>query len=66
MDQLQKRRLLAAGIADEQQAARRDRMVTRLLAAVAIALGLAVFFTAEDRLTPEQRFGFFEATFTSP
>ncbi|HTR85520.1 MAG TPA: hypothetical protein VMI56_13655 [Reyranella sp.] len=52
--------------ANEDAVERHDRIVGRILVAVAIVVGLAVLFVAESQLAPEVRFGFFEATFPSP
>lgn len=52
--------------AEFDSAPRLDRITGRILAGVVLVLLAVLLIAAELRLTPEERMGFFEATYVSP
>lgn len=52
--------------ANDDAAEHREKYLGTALVFMAIGIALAVLFVFEARLLPEQRFGYFEAMYTSP
>jgi hypothetical protein len=52
--------------ANDDAGERRERHFAFALALTAIGIAMVVLFVFEERLLPEERFGFFESMYTAP